>query len=187
MNKATTKDTAVLMLAFACEGIYQEQDHAAMTVLRAILNGYSTPGGWLHNELRGAGLVYYVQSTELTGPVPGYFLVSSQTRPDKLDQVVERIRRNLTRAKEGQIPEDEFRTAVDQIIGLHAQENVTIGEQAGTAAIDELYGLGYDYDKKFDAQIRAVTLKDVVGVANKYFTKSILVSTSPEKKAEEKK
>ncbi len=187
VNKATTKDTAVLMLAFACEGIYQEQDHAAMTVLRAILNGYSTPGGWLHNELRGAGLVYYVQSTELTGPVPGYFLVSSQTRPDKLDEVVERIRRNLTRAKEGQIPEDEFRTAVDQIIGLHAQENVTIGEQAGTAAIDELYGLGYDYDKKFDAQIRAVTLKDVVGVANKYFTKSILVSTSPEKKAEEKK
>ncbi len=186
VRKVTTKDTAMLMLAYACEGIHDQADHSAMIVLRAILNGYSTPGGWLHNELRGEGLVYYVQSMELTGPVPGYFVVSSQTRPDKLDEVVQRIRRNLDRAKEGKIPEDEFRTAIDQIVGLHAQENVTIGEQARTAAIDELYGLGYDYDKKFDAQIRAVTLKDVVRVAEKYFTNSILVTSSPENKAEKK-
>ena len=182
VNKVTSKDTAMLMLAFACEGIHDQADHSAMIVLRAILNGYSTPGGWLHNELRGEGLVYYVQSTELTGPVPGYFVVTSQTRPDKLDEVVQRIRRNLDRAREGKIPEDEFRTAIDQIVALHAQENVTIGEQARTAALDELYGLGYDYDKKFDAQIRAVTLPDVVRVAQKYFTNSILVTTSPEKK-----
>ena len=182
VNKVTGKDTAMLMLAFACEGIYDRADHSAMTVLRAILNGYSTPGGWLHNELRGAGLVYYVQSSEMTGPVPGYFVIASQCRPDKLDEVVQRIRHNLDRAKEGTISEEEFQTAIDQIVGLHAQENVTIGQQAGVATIDEIYGLGYDYDKKFDAQIRAVTLNDVVRVAKKYFTKSILVTTSPEKK-----
>jgi len=182
VHKATGKDTAMLMLAYACEGIHDQADHAAMLVLRAILNGYSTPGGWLHNELRGEGLVYYVQSSELTGPVPGYFIVSSQTRPDSLDEVVRRIRRNLDRAKEGKIPGDEFRTAIDQIVGLHAQENVTIGEQARTAAFDELYGLGYDYDKKFDARIRTVTLPDVVRVAKKYLTNSILVTSSPERK-----
>ena len=153
LNKVTGKDTAMLMLAYPCEGIYDQKDHAAMTVLRAILNGYSTPGGWLHNELRGEGLVYYVQSAELTGPVPGYFVVASQTQPDKLGEVVERIRRNIDRAREGKIPEDGFRTAIEQIAGLHAQENVTIGEQARTAVIDELYGLGYDYDKQFDARI----------------------------------
>jgi len=182
VHKATSKDTAMLMLAFACEGIHDQHDHAAMIVLRAILNGYSTPGGWLHNELRGEGLVYYVQSTELTGPVPGFFIITSQTRPDKLDEVVQRIRRNLDRAKEGKVSEDEFRTAIDQIVGLHAQENVTIGEQARSAAIDELYGLGYDYDKKFDTQIRAVTLPDVVRVAKKYLTNSILVTSSPERR-----
>ena len=181
VNKVTSKDTAMLMLAYACEGIHDQADHSAMIVLRAILNGYSTPGGWLHNELRGEGLVYFVQSTELTGPLPGYFVVASQTRPDKLDEVVQRIRRNLDRAKEGNISEDEFRTAIDQIVGLHAQENVTIGAQARTAALDELYGLGYDYDKKFDAQIRAVTLADVVRVARKYFMNSVLVTTSPGK------
>ena len=187
VHKATGKDTAMLMLAFACEGIYDQADHSAMTVLRAILNGYSTPGGWLHNELRGAGLIYYVQSTEITGPVPGYFVITSQTRPDTLDEVVRRIRADLDRAKEGKISEDEYQTAIDQIVGLHAQEDVTIGQQARVAAINEVYGLGYDYDKKFDAHIRAVTLKDVVRVARKYFTKSILVTTSPEAKAEERK
>ncbi len=182
VHKTTNKDTAMLMLAYACEGIHDQADHSAMIVLRAILNGYSTPGGWLHNELRGEGLVYYVQSSELTGPAPGYFVVTSQPQADKLDEVVQRIRRNLDRARQGDIPEDEFRTAIDQIVALHAQENVTIGEQARSAARDEIYGLGYDYDKKFDAQIQAVTLPDVVRVAKKYFTNSILVTTSPEKK-----
>jgi zinc protease len=187
VSKATGKDTAMLMLAFPCEGIYDEQDHAAMTVLRAILNGYSTPGGWLHNELRGEGLIYYVFTHEMTGPVPGFFVVTSQTRPEKLDEVVTRIRRNLDRAKQGDIPDSEFRTAIEQIVALHAQENVTVADQARTAAIDELYGLGYDYDKKFDAQIRAVTKQDVVRVARKYLTKSVLVTTSPGKSSGEKR
>ncbi len=181
VSKSTGKDTAMLILAFPCESIFDKEDHAAMTVLRAILNGYSTPGGWLHNELRGEGLIYYVFTREMTSVVPGYFVVTSQTRPEKLDEVVQRIRRNLDRAKRGDIPDDEFRTAIEQIVALHAQENVTIGEQARTAAVDEILGLGYDYDTKFDAQIQAVTKSDVVRAAEKYLTKSILVTTSPKK------
>jgi zinc protease len=181
VSKATGKDTAMVMMAYPCESIYDKEDHAAMTVLRAILNGYSTPGGWLHNELRGAGLVYYVFTREMTGPVPGFFVVTSQTYPEKLSEVVERIHRNLNRAKKGDISDSEFRTAIEQIVALHAQENVTIADQARTAAIDELLGLGYDYDKKFDAEIRAVTKDDVVRAANKYLTNSVLVTTSPKK------
>ena len=48
---------------------------------------------------------------------------------------------------------------------LHAQENTTIAEQAQQAALDELYGLGYDYHKAFDARIQAVKLEDVVAAA----------------------
>ena len=181
VSKVTGKDTAMVMMAYPCESIYDKEDHAAMTVLRAILNGYSTPGGWLHNELRGEGLVYYVFTREMTGPVPGFFVVTSQTYPEKLDEVVQRIRRNLDKAKRGDISDSEFHTAIEQIVALHAQENVTIAEQARTAAIDEILGLGYDYDKKFDDQIRAVTKSDVVRVAEKYLTKSVLVTTSPKR------
>ena len=67
-------------------------------------------------------------------------------------------------------------------MALHAQENTAVAEQAQQAALDELYGLGYDYHKTFDARIEAVKLKDVVKVAKKYFGNHVLVTSSPEKK-----
>ena len=33
-------------------------------------------------------------------------------------------------------------------------QNTTISSQAQQAALDELYGLGYNYDKTFDERIR---------------------------------
>lgn len=181
-HKQISKDTAMLMLGYPTAGILQKEDYAAMTVLGTIMSGYHYPGGWLHTELRGAGLVYWVQAAQLTGPVPGFFVVMAQTQPDKLTEVVGRIEKNIDRAKEGRISADEFRTAVERILALHAQEGTMIGEQAQQAALDELYGLGYDYRKTFDSRIEAVTLKDVIGVANKYFGNHVLVTSSPEKK-----
>lgn len=181
-HKQTSKETGMVMLGYPCESIFESKDHAAMVVLDTILSGYSYPGGWLHNELRGEGLVYFVHAFEMTGPVPGYFAVLSQTRPDKIDEVVSRIQRNLARAKEGKIPPDEFRTAVEQIVALHAQENTAIASQARQAALDELYGLGFQYDKTFDSRIEAVTLDDVVRVARKYLNHSVLVTSSPGKR-----
>jgi zinc protease len=132
--------------------------------------------------LRGEGLVYFVHAMPLTGPVPGFFEIIAQTRPDKLDEVIGRIEKNVQRAKDGRIDEDEFQTAVQRVIALHAQENTTIGEQAMQAALDELYGLGYDYHKSFDARIKAVTRKDAIAVAKKYFGNHVLVTSSPEKR-----
>ena len=152
-----------------------------MTVLGTVMAGYQYPGGWLHNELRGEGLVYSVHAFQATGPVPGYFEIIAQTRPDALPEVVKRIQRNVDRAKAGRIPEDEFQTAVRRVIALHAQENTSIGEQALQAALDEMYGLGYDYRKTFDARIEAVKLKGIVEVARKYFGNYVQVTSSPEK------
>jgi zinc protease len=180
-HKAIAKQTAMVLLGYPTASIFQKEEHAAMTLLGAVMAGYHYPGGWLHTELRGEGLVYAVHALQVTGPVPGYFEILAQTRPDKLDEVVARIERNVARAKEGRISPDEFRTAAERVIALHAQENTTIAEQAQQAALDELYGLGYDYHKSFDARIQAVKLKDVVAAARKYFGNHVLVTSSPEK------
>jgi zinc protease len=180
-HKAIAKQTAMVLMGYPTASIFQKEDHAAMTLLGAVMAGYHYPGGWLHTELRGEGLVYAVHALQVMGPVPGYFEILAQTRPDTLDEVVARIERNVARAKEGRISEDEFRTAAERVIALHAQENTTIAEQAQQAALDELYGLGYDYHKGFDARIQAVQLKDVVAAARKYFGNHVLVTSSPEK------
>ncbi|MBN2294762.1 MAG: insulinase family protein [Pirellulales bacterium] len=181
-HKQTKKTTAMVMLGYPDTSILDKTDYAAMTVLDAIMSGYSYPGGWLHTELRGQGLVYYVHAMQITGPSPGFFSIMAQTRPDKLDEVVDRIRKNVQRVKDGKISQKEFDTAIQMIISLHAQENTTSGTQAQQAALDELYGLGYDYDKSFEDRIKAVTLEDVIRVANKYLGNSVLATTSPEKK-----
>jgi zinc protease len=184
VRKKTAKETGVVLLGYPCESIFDKKDQAAMTVLQTVLSGYGYPSGWLFDELRGAGLVYGVSAFQFTGPAPGYFCIEAQTQPDKVNEVVSRIQANLAKARQGKISEAEFRRAKQQIVALHAQENTTIGEQARGAALDELYGLGYDYEKSFDKRIEAVTLDEVLAVAKKYLGEgkpSVLVTASPEK------
>lgn len=176
----TGKQTGMLMMGYPGVSIRNEKDYHAMVLLDAITSGYSYPGGWLHNELRGEGLVYYVHALQITGPAPGYFVVISQVAPDKIKEVVGRIQKNLEKAKAGEISDDEFERSKEMVIALHAQQNTTISGQAQQAALDDLYGLGYGYDKGFDKRIDAVTKDDVIAVANKYLKNYVLVTSSPE-------
>ena len=151
-HKQTNKDTGMLMLGYPCESIFEQKDHAAMVVLKTILSGYGYPGGWLHNELRGEGLVYFVAGHRDDRAGAGLF------RGPLADPARQAGRGGRPHPREhgpGQggpaFPADEFRAAIRQIVAMHAQENTTIAEQAQQAALDELYGLGYDYDKSFDA------------------------------------
>lgn len=178
-HKQIGKPTGMVLLGYPAPSIFQKEDYAALTLLDAITSGYSYPGGWLHEELRGAGLVYFVHAMSMSGPAPGYFVVLAQTQPDKVDEVVRRIQANIERAKQGKITAEEFQVARQMVVALHAEENTTISEQARLAALDELYGLGHDYDKHFDQRIEAVALDDVVRVARKYLNNYLEVTTSP--------
>lgn len=181
-HQTIAKPTAMVLAGYPTPSILQKEDFAAVTVLGAVMAGYRYPGGWLHNELRGEGLVYFVHAYPVTGPVPGYFDIIAQTRPDRVEEVVKRIEKNVERAKKGDIGKDEFQTAVDRVVALHAQENTTIAAQAQQAALDELYGLGHDYHKSFDSRIQAIKLEDLTEVAKKYFGNHVLVTSSPQKR-----
>src|SRR3954454_11888915 len=75
---------------------------------------------------------------------------------------------NAQLAREG-LTSDELRRAKKKIIGqqqIANQSNETLGY---TAALDELYGLGFDHYKKLEAEIEAITVEDVKRIAQKYF------------------
>jgi len=179
VHKQIAKPTGMVMLGYTAPSIFEKEDYAAMVLLDAIISGYRYPGGWLHEELRGEGLVYYVHAFTISGPAPGYLGVIAQTQPEKVEEVVDRVLKNVDKMKSGNLTEEEFNTAVKMVVALHAQEDTTISEQANLAAIFELYGLGYDYDKTFDARIEAVKLDDVVRMANKYLGNYVLTTMSP--------
>ena len=77
------------------------------------------------------------------------------------------------------LPADEFKLAKQKLIAAHSQRNVTPSSQAFQAAIDELYGLGYDNDKQYDARIEKVTVENVQDLIKKYFQTPIIATSAP--------
>jgi zinc protease len=178
-HKRIQKPTSVIVMGYPGPSIREEKDYTAMMILDTIMSGYDYPGGWLHDELRGEGLVYGVHALQLTGPAPGFFIVIAQTRPDAEKEVVSRILKNIDKAKRGEIDEEEFLRAKELVIAYHAQKNTTMEEQAQQAVLDELYGLGFDYDKGFENRVQSISLDDVKQVAQKYFGNYVLATVSP--------
>ena len=173
----------MVLFGYPTASIFEKEDYAAMTVLGAVMAGYHYPGGWLHNELRGEGLVYFVHAMQMTGPVPGYFEIVAQTRPDKLDEVVARIERNVERAKEGQISEDEFRTAVaagDRPArpGEHDHRPSRPSRPRSTSFM----AWATITTRRSTRGSRRSSSRTWSAVARKYFGNHVLVTSSPEKK-----
>src|SRR5207302_3137350 len=64
---------------------------------------------------------------------------------------------------------EELARAKKKLIGqqqIANQSNDSFGYQC---ALDELYGLGFDYYRKLEPDVDAVTLDDIKAVAAKYF------------------
>jgi len=172
-------DTAMVLIGYPTVSALDQDARAALEVLDSILTGGSGAGGRLFNELRGAGLVYYVFAHELTGLAPGYFLFMAQTRPETIEDVVQRIRGNVQQiAREG-VPADEFELAQQKLIAAHAQRNTTASSQAFQAAVDELYGLGYDHDRTYSERIERVTVEQVRDLLHRHFQDPVLATAGP--------
>jgi len=183
IHKVTGKDTGIVIISYAIPSIRDEKEIMALRLLNAVVGGYGYPGGWLHAELRGEGLVYAVHCVSRTGIAPGYMIFIAQTSPDGVDEVVERLLKNVEKAVAGQITEEELETAKQKLMALNAQSDTTIGEQASVQGLNELYGFGVDYEKSYDARVESITMEDVLAVAKKYLTRPYLqVTTSNQEK-----
>jgi zinc protease len=115
------------------------------------------------------GLAYYVGASQMQGLVPGVFAFYLGTDPQKIEPVKTALLDEIRKlASEGLTPE-ELTRAKKKFIGQHEigmQSNDSFGYQC---ALDELYGLGFDYYKKLDQEVNAVTLDEIKRVAAKYF------------------
>lgn len=174
------KNTAMVLIAFPTINIRDEKTKHALDVLDAVITGGGGAGGRLHEELRGEQLVYYVFGIQMSGFAPGYFVFLAQTRPESVAEVVRRIRLNLDKISRDGIPHDEFEKAKAKLIVARAMRNTTPTERAFQASIDELYGLGYDYDKGFAERIGKITEQDVTAVVKKYFEHGMVITSSME-------
>ena len=166
----TTKKVAGVIVAAPGMTADNLADRFAVDVLDTIISGYQLPGGWLHTELRGKQLVYVVHAYNWTGLRPGAFVVYAAGQPDKADEIVRIIHRNLRKAAGYTPTQAEIDRAVNVILTAELLNNQSMSSLAISAALDELYGFGHDFRATLEARYAKVTPAEVARVARKYLS-----------------
>ncbi len=157
------------------------QDRMPMAVLDTIISGFHFPAGWLHTELRGKQLVYVVHAYNFSGLAPGAFVTYAACQPDRAGQVIDIIKSNLKRASQYEPTEAEISLAVNTILTAELLGTQSMQELAMSAALDELYGFGYDFRKQLAKMYGKITPADVLRVGKKYLSGPYVVSvTTPQ-------
>ncbi len=174
-----TRAQAVIAMGFP--GMpYQSEDRYAMDVLDGIISGIYYPGGWLHADLRGKGLVYVVHAYNWTGLDEGYFGIYAATMDEALDEAVGIIDGYIEQIKSDYVTDEELQLAKQLCSVMDETQSQTNASQANDAAVAELYGLGYDFTDDYAQRISEVTKEDVMRVARKYLNNPVTILRRPE-------
>ncbi|MDP3730793.1 MAG: pitrilysin family protein [Candidatus Omnitrophota bacterium] len=163
------KEQALLMMGFRTVAI-NNPDRYFLDVLSGLLSGTS---GRLFTALRlKSGLAYTMGSAQKLGVDTGFILFYIATTTDKLNEAKKLLLNELSAIKQGLITEDELGAAKKEIVSSQKITMETNAANAFQAALDELYGLGYDNLYKFENEINKITKYDIIEAGNKYLNTS---------------
>lgn len=183
-TQKTEQPLAAVVIGYDSASVIGEPAVYALDVADTMASGWTYPTGYLHEILRGRGLVYVVQAQNWLGRSPqhpGTFMVYAGCDPKNVNEVVDVILENIARlqAKPADLNEQWFGRSKELIVVSDALENETPAGQAATAALDELNGLGYDDHQRFADKIRAVHVSDVRTVARRKLSRCIVTVSTP--------
>jgi len=130
-------------------------------VLTAVLSGMGTPGGRLHDVLRGKGLVYATYAYAMAGLDPGYYAIYAGTAPDKVEQVKQIIEDHVSELCTELVDDEELTLAKGACVSNQQISLADPGRRAQLQALDELYGMGYDNYQNYRERIEAVSAEQV--------------------------
>jgi zinc protease len=182
--RKTEQPLAGIVIGFDSNSLITSPKTPVLAVADCLTSGYSGGSGYLYDVLRGKGLVYVVQTEDVPGVKPadpGTFIAYAGCDPEKVNEVVDLILENMARLQgtPEDIQTDWFNRSKQLIITSDALENETPDAQATTAALDELYGLGYGWHAGFANRINAVTLDQVRQEARNGLGKCVVTICTP--------
>ena len=115
------------------------------------------------------GLAYYVGASQMQGLVPGLFSFYLGTDPQKIEPVKTALLDEIHKLANEGLGAEELARAKKKLIGQQEIANQSNDAFGYHCALDELYGLGFNYYKQLEHDVNAVTLEDIKQVAAKYF------------------
>ncbi len=159
------KKQAVLLIGFPGVTIF-DQDRYALELMQ---ESCSDLGSRLFVRVReNLGLAYFVGAQHFLGLAPGYFAFYVGTMPEKLSLVETELLKEAELLRTEGLTEEELKRAKAKIIGQKKIGRQDLGSYAMSAALDELYGLGFNYSDGDDAKYEAVTVEQIKAAAKKY-------------------
>lgn len=159
------KNQAVIAVGMPGTSIHATEKYA----LELIQEACSDLGSRLFTRIRDRlGLAYYTGAINFVGLVPGYIAFYAGTDPEKLQTVEHELTDEIQKLAETGLDEAELNRARAKLLGQRKLARQDPANLAMAAALDELYGLGYQNQDLEDSRFESVTLDDVRITANKY-------------------
>lgn len=151
-------------------------DRYGMDILETVLSGQS---GRLFTELRDKqSLAYSLSSFSLLGLDTGSFGIYIGTSPEKKDEVIQAVWKELYRVQEQAISTAELDKAKNLLISHYEMNLQTHGSQAMEMALNETYDLGQDFGNRYVKRISEITVDEILEVARKYILSDHYVMVS---------
>jgi zinc protease len=158
-----------------------EAARCAVTVMNSIIGA----SGWLHARLRegDADYVYAVYGAPYPGDGAGHYFINTDFQPKDEAAVLKIIDEVVADVRAGKFTDEELKLAKRMILARDALSKKDNKDVCQGDALSEMYGDGWDYEKRFYQGIEAVTREDLIKVANAIFSKPALrVLVRPAKK-----
>jgi zinc protease len=141
-------------------------DRYSMEILDTILNGQS---GRLFSDLRDKqSLAYSLSSFSLLGTDTGSFGFYIGTRPDKKEEAIKALWKQIYSIREEPVSETELQRAKNILIGSYELSLQTHSSQALEMALNETYGLGQNFGSRYSMEVNRIDAEAVLQVARKY-------------------
>ncbi len=172
VEETRDKKQAVLLIGFPGVSVFDQDRYA----LELIQEACSDLGSRLFVRVReNLGLAYFVGAQQFLGLAPGFFAFYVGTMPEKLDLVEKELLKEAELLRSEGLTEVELKRAKAKVIGQKKIGRQDLGGYAMSAALDELYGLGYDYSDLDDSKYEAVTVEQIKAAAKKYLKENAFV------------
>ena len=173
-----------VVIGFHSDSVIGAPYQPVVDMADCMTSGYGFPTGYIFEILRGRGLVYDANAMNFPGlnvKIPGAFVAYAGCKPKDVNEVVDVMLESVARLQgsDADMQPDWFMRSKQLIVTGDAIENETPAAQASQAALDELYGLGYDFHHKFADRINGVSLDDIRKLAATRLRECVVtVSTS---------
>ena len=170
-NITLPREQAILIFGFPGVSV-KDEDRFTIDVIATALSGQS---GRFFTAVRGKrGQAYYVGAFQILGLVPGAIVCYAGTTSEKIDEVKGVMEKEIERLKEEFLPQEEIEKAKESLIGRRRISLEANSSFAFDAALNELYGLGFNSYREYEANIRRVDRAMIKEIAQKYLKQELM-------------